>query len=121
MSEYWHQQYPKEIVCRGDIELQSVMNKYNPDDKIRYCPGWTAPNKAGRPRKNQHVFGVADHIASATKKRRKRMFCKWCQKFNHNYADCFHNPKNQRNDHSKPAEEMKVDDEGVPDGALGAL
>ena len=49
------------------------------------------------------------------------MFCKRCQKFNHNYADCFQNPKNQRNDHNEPAEEMNVDDEGVADGAQGAV
>jgi len=132
-SEYWRQQYPMESVCRGDIELQTVMNKYNAEDDIRYCPSWAAPNKAGRPKKNQHGLSVADHISSAAKKRKKRMFCKRCQKFNHNYADCFQNPKNQRNDHNEPAEEMNVDDdnepaeemnvddEGVADGAQGAV
>jgi hypothetical protein len=76
------------------------MGLYDPDDRIRYGPEWAAPRKAGRPKGNQRLMSVADHIVTSAKKRkrRKKLFCSICNKFNHNTDDCFLNPKKSRND-----------------------
>ena len=39
----WQNQFPKEIICRGDVSIKSVKCKYKADDTVRYCPDWAAP------------------------------------------------------------------------------
>jgi hypothetical protein len=109
-TDHWRTQFPQDVTCIGSVNLRLIMSKYNPEGDIRYFPDWLAPNKAGRPKKNQRKIGVADHIANMPKKRRKRMFCTFCQKFNHNDIDCFQNPINARAQDDEPeAADMNVD------------
>ncbi len=68
------------------------------DDTVRYCPDWSAANKSGRRKNSDKQLTVSERIelASASKKRKRRakLYCKICHKFNHNTADCFKNPIN---------------------------
>ena len=74
-----------------------MKGKYDPNNDLRYCPSWSGPNKSGRPSKNdgKRKPGVMDAIEKAgKKKRKKRMFCDLCQKFNHVTKDCYKNNRN---------------------------
>jgi hypothetical protein len=78
--------------------MNAIKATSNPDNDLCYCPTWTAGNKKGRPKKNARQKSVVDLIAESSNKkhkRRKRMFCNICQKFNHTTEDCFKNPLNQ--------------------------
>ena len=93
--------------------IQEVRSTSTKDKLLRYCPSWTAARKKGRPKENEREKSVADHIAELGKKqkRRKRLFCQICHKFNHNTNDCFKNP-------AKPAERLEEqpnanDEDGV--------
>ncbi len=101
-TDHWRKQYPENVRCNGTVNIRLVMSKYNPEDSIRYCPDWLAPRKSGRPKKMQRELGVSDHVQLGAKKRKKKMFCKLCHKFNHNTVDCYRNPKNARNDEGMP-------------------
>ena len=111
-TTHWRKQYPENVSCNGTVNIRLVMSKYNPEDNIRYCPDWLAPKKAGRPKKNHRELGVSDHVESGAKKRKKKMFCKLCHKFNHDTIDCYRNPNNARNDQGIPEH-----DDGQPFGS----
>ena len=88
----WRRQFPEDSVCRGDVSIKSVKNKFPPDDTIRYCPDWAAPRKSGRPKKDEkRKPGVMDAIG---RRRRKFLWCDICHKFNHNTSNCFKNEDN---------------------------
>ena len=79
------------------MSLANIKATHHPDDKLRYCPGFVSVKK-GRPKKNDRKMSVMDHIEEAAnkkRKRRKKMFCKICHKFNHDTTECFKNPQNQ--------------------------
>ena len=91
-TSIWRSQFPEDSRCRGDVSIQSVKNKHQADDQIRYAPDWSAPKKAGRPKKDaKRKPGVMDEVA---RKRKKTLWCEICHKFNHNTRDCFKNPSN---------------------------
>ncbi len=78
--------------------MNAVKATSNPEDDLRYCPAWTARNKKARPKKNTHQKNVVDlieELSNKKRKRRRKMFCNICQKFNHTTEDCFKNPANQ--------------------------
>ena len=96
----WRQQYALEVKCPTDITLNTVKSSTPADDMLRYCPGWVASRKKGRPKANVREKSVIDHIQeSAQKKKRTRkvkMYCSICQKWNHNTVDCYHNSANKK-------------------------
>jgi hypothetical protein len=125
-TEHWRKQYPQNMSCNGSVSIRLVMSKYDPEDDIRYCPDWLAANKTGRPKKNQRAQGITDHIQSATKKKKRKMFCTICHKFNHISMDCYQNPINAREQQHLPENNNAdmFDDAGggiggVTDGASG--
>ncbi len=97
-TAHWHLQFPQTAVCRRDVNVQIIKGKYDPQTDLCYCPSWSGPNKSGRPNKKdeKRKRGVMDHIEKAgmIKKRKKRMFCQICQKFNHVTKDCYKNSHN---------------------------
>ena len=96
--EHWREQYPLELNCRGDITMDTVKDRHRPDELLAYCPTWSAAKKKGWPKANTQEKGIADHIAESGKKKRKRavrLFCKICNKYNHNTNECFKNPFNK--------------------------
>jgi hypothetical protein len=99
-TAHWQAQYPENLYCRTYISMKSVQAMSNPEGDICLCPSWSAASKKGRPKKNERIKSVMDHIKESAKKKQKRRvryFCKICQKFNHNTQDCWKNPKNQLN------------------------
>ena len=98
-TEHWQQQYLMEVNCCTDILLKTLKTMSNADGMICYCPAWMAPKKAGRPKANVLEKSLNDLIKESAKKtrnRRTKMFCKICEKFNHNTADCYNNPANKK-------------------------
>ena len=60
-----------------------------------------------------------DHIKVASNKKRKRrvkMFCKICEKWNHTTLQCFKNPYNCKLDKTIEAVDEKWDDEDGDEG-----
>ena len=79
--------------------MKTVKATTTPNNKLRYCPAYLAGKKKGRPKKDIRHPSVADHIAKSAAKKRKRkkkLYCKICEKFNHNTDECFKNPANQQ-------------------------
>ncbi len=86
------------VKCRADIAISILKDKYTPNKTLCYYPAWTAGKKKGSPKKNVHKKSVMDYVAESAKKKRKRkarMFCKICQRFNHNTEDCRMNTKDE--------------------------
>ncbi len=96
-TAHWQAQYAVDVYCRTDVSLGNIKATHHPDDKLRYCPAFLSVKK-GRPKKDARKMSVIDHIEEAAnkkRKRRKKMFCKICHKFNHDTTECFKNPQNQ--------------------------
>ena len=68
----WQLQFPNEMVYQSDITWQNIRKTTFPDQNTKYCPGWAAPKKKGRPKKDTRKLGIADHVQEATAKRRRR-------------------------------------------------
>jgi len=130
-TAHWRQQYPQDLLCLGSLSIKGVMGFYQPDATIRYGPEWAAPRKAGRPKGDNRVMSVVDHIENSAKKRKRqrKLFCSICNKFNHNTDDCYQNQKNARdNDHQgdaaspmKTAENYEEFNEDYDEGATGVV
>jgi hypothetical protein len=83
----WRNQFPIDSTMRSDISMNGIKKLHGRDELVRYCPVWSAAAKKGRPKKHERGKTVMDHIEESTKKKRKRtqrMFCRVCEKFNHN-------------------------------------
>jgi hypothetical protein len=116
------------VECRADISISTLKDKYTPDDTLCYCPAWTAGRKKGRPKKNVREKSVMDYVAESEKKKRKRkarMFCKICHRFNHNTEDCRMNTNDEgrKNDNVDGLDVMDMLEEGKPnvDGMEGMV
>ncbi len=97
--------------------MKYIQAMSTPEDDLRFCPSWSAANKKGRPKKNERIKSVMDHIEESAKKKRKRRvkyFCKIYHKFNHNTQDCWKNPNNESTTMQGSAD---VGDDG--DGEIG--
>jgi hypothetical protein len=97
-TAHWQAQYAADVYCRTDVSMNTIKETSNPEDDQRYCPAWTAGNKKGRPEKNicqKSVFDLIEELSNRKHKRRRKMFCNICEKFNHTTADCFKNPANK--------------------------
>jgi len=57
----WQMQFPKEMVYQSDITWQNIRKTTFPDQNTKYCPGWAAPKKKGRPKKDTRKLGITDH------------------------------------------------------------
>ena len=112
----WRAQYAQAVQCRTTAaSMRDIKTNYTPDDSLRRMPEVLAPNKTGRPKKNARCKGVMDHIESTGKrKRKKRMFCSNCQKFNHDTADCWKNKsKRQKKTGSNSNNDKQDEDEDL--------
>ena len=84
------------------MSINTVKATARLDKKIRCCPDWSASDKPGRPKKNDKIMTLTDkmELASSSKKRKRqnKLYCKICEKFNHNTAQCYKNPINRNLD-----------------------
>jgi len=119
----WRNQFPQEKTMRSDITMNAIKTRHKPDDKVRYCPTWSAPAKKGRPKKHARAKTVMDHIGESAKKKRKRtkkLYCSICEKFNHNTNDCWKN-KVRSKALGDMEDDMDIEIEGKPyEDALAA-
>ncbi len=101
-------QFPEDSVCCGNISMKSIKNKNPADNKLRYCPDWSAPRKSGHPKKDEkRKQGVMDAVA---RRRRKFLWCDICHKFNHNTCDCYKNEDNWSIADDAAPQALPVDD-----------
>ncbi len=93
-TAHWQAQYALDVNCPTIESSQEVRATSMKDERLYYCPSWTATTKKGRPKENKRQKSVVDLITELGKKRkrRKRLFRKICHKFNHDTNDCFKNP-----------------------------
>ena len=64
----WQKQFPREesiAVCHANMEV--IRADYEPNDDIRYCLSWSAPNKAGRPPKGKRWLSAIE-VAQGNKR-----------------------------------------------------
>ena len=66
--EMWQKQYPQKIDSLCDFNIESLKKTQPPDLSMRYCPPYTAPSKAGRPKEGKRKKGCLEE-----KKPKKRM------------------------------------------------
>jgi hypothetical protein len=97
-TAHWQMQYPLDLDCKTNMTIKTVKAEARPNAFLRYCSDWSAPRKAGRPKKSDKILTVTEiiELASSKKKRKRRpkLFCKICHKFNHSTMQCFKNPIN---------------------------
>ena len=116
----WQIQYPLDLDCNTEISLNALKKWAQRDDTVRYCPDWSTANKSGRRKNSDKQLSVSERmeLESAKKKRKRRvkLYCAICHKFNHNTAECFKNPINSTlderslDDDSGDVGEYKYDD-----------
>ena len=76
----WQEQLPQDVTPECYANMEVIRADYEPDDTIRYCPSWSAPNKAGRPAKGKLKLSALK-IAQGKKKQQKYLtrFCQICR------------------------------------------
>jgi hypothetical protein len=96
MRAQWQLQYGKDVSAECFANMEVVLVEFQPDGRNRYCPAWSAPNKAGRPPKGKNRKSV---LGQATGKRSKARpltrFCQLCLQYSHHTVDCWMQEKNK--------------------------
>ncbi len=98
LRKTWQLQFPleEEPVC--NVRLEQIKTTGNRDNFLRYCPSWSAPNKAGRPKKGERrKSGIKIGMGKkhgAKKPRKLCLYCQICGKLNNVANDCWKDPKN---------------------------
>ena len=99
--EQWRRQFPDDVFADFPSSMKSIKDGKIPDPSYRYCPDWTAPNKSGRPKKNDRrksgIEMAMENKKGDRKKSVKRIRCQICGKWNHETNDCFILTRHQKN------------------------
>jgi hypothetical protein len=77
--------------------METIQENGAPDTNVKYCPSWSGPNKAGRPKKNERKKSVLEKagVRKATKTRNVIMkFCQICHRSSHVANHCWELEKN---------------------------
>jgi hypothetical protein len=74
MTAFWHKQYPQgaDVICNFDIQM--LKNALH-DTTWRYCPPYTAPNKAGCPKKNKRLKSAIEMASEQYIKKKNKVYC----------------------------------------------
>jgi hypothetical protein len=80
----WQDQFPQDVRAQFYTNMEVIRDTYKADDSIRYCPSWSAPNKAGRLSKGKRKLSALEK-AQGKKKKTKPLtrFCQICRGFSH--------------------------------------
>jgi hypothetical protein len=93
----WQLQYGKDISAECFANMEVVRAEFQLDERNRYCPAWSAPNKAGCPPKGKRRKSVLEQAkGKRTKARPLTRFCQLCWKYNHRTIDCSVQEKNKK-------------------------
>ncbi len=71
MTAHWHKQYPQraDLICNFDIQM---LKNALCNTTWRYCPPYTAPNKAGCPKRIKgYSWQLSWHLSSIVRRRTK--------------------------------------------------
>jgi hypothetical protein len=76
--------------------MEVIRDDHDADDKIRYCPAWSAANKPGRPAKGKRKLSALE-TAQGMKRKPKYLtrFCQICRGFSHRTIDCWLQERNK--------------------------
>jgi hypothetical protein len=93
----WQEQFPQEVTSQCYANIEVIRADFKADDFMRYCPSWSAPNKAGHPSKGKCKLSALE-ISQGKKKKPKPLarFCQICRGFSHQTIDCWHQEKNRQ-------------------------
>ena len=80
---------PLETVVNTNVTMSMVKARGHPNHDVHYCPDWSAPNKAGAPKKGNRMKSP---LEQATKKRKPFPYCVICNNHNHSTDMCKRNP-----------------------------
>ena len=96
-TDHWRLQFPRDVMAECNLSMETIREDGIANTHIRYCPAWSAPNKSGRPKKNERRKSVLEK-AGVTKvaKKPKLMirFCQVCHKGSHVANECWELAKN---------------------------
>jgi hypothetical protein len=67
MTLHWQKQYPSHSVLSHDFNM-TTLSPTSPNISLKYCPPYSAPNKAGQPKMNKRIKSP---LKLATKKKAK--------------------------------------------------
>jgi hypothetical protein len=72
MTAHWHKQYPQgaDPICNFDIQM--LKNALH-DSTWRYCLPYTAPNKAGRQKKNKRLKSAIELASEHYSKKKNKV------------------------------------------------
>jgi hypothetical protein len=56
----WKSQFPLDTVAHCNTNMAMIHEDHEPSGNYRYCPDWSSPNKAGRPKKNERRKSVLE-------------------------------------------------------------
>jgi hypothetical protein len=56
----WQEQFPQDVRAQFYTNMEVIRDNYEADDSMRYCPSWSAPNKAGRPSKGKRKLSALE-------------------------------------------------------------
>ena len=85
-TEQWKKQFPLNVKASCITNMETISDDHNQSVNYSHCPSWSAPNKAGRPKKNKRRKSV---LEKALEKRglkitkRMTMFCQVCHAMSH--------------------------------------
>jgi hypothetical protein len=102
MRAQWQEQLGKDVSAECFANMELIRAEYQPDDNHRYCPAWSAPNKAGPPPKGKRRKSILEQAKGKRSKARPlTRFCQLCLQFGHRTVDCWvqennkeHRPQN---------------------------
>ena len=69
---------PLDTVVNTNLMMSMIKGKFEPHHDVRYCPDWTAPNKAGAPKKGKRMKSPTEQ---ASKKRKPHPYCVICNNY----------------------------------------
>ena len=52
-TDQWKMQFPLVVVTHCNTNMKTIIDDHKQSGNYRYCPDWSAPNKAGKPKKNE--------------------------------------------------------------------
>lgn len=67
-TEMWRLQYPLNLHSLCDFSIESIKQNELPEMTMRYCPPYSAPNKAGRPHEGKRKKGILEERKPKRKK-----------------------------------------------------
>ncbi len=92
----WQLQYGKYVLAECFANLEVVRAEFQLDERNRYCPAWSAPNKAGCLPKDKCRKSVLEQAKGKRGKARPlTRFCQLCLQYSHCTVDCWVQEKNK--------------------------